>query len=77
MSESLAVLANAGLIARGDVTPGKPARLALTDDGRKLLAAAYPVVEAFNRDSFAALTRAEHADFARMLRKLIGEEPPA
>jgi DNA-binding MarR family transcriptional regulator len=71
MSESLNRLIEAGLVARGKVEPGLAARLELTDKGRKLLTKAYPVIEDFNRDSFAALTSAERAEFARMLKKLI------
>lgn len=71
MSESLSRLAEAGLIARGNVEPGLAARVQLTDKGRKLLTKAYPVIEEYHRESFAALTSAERAEFARMLKKLI------
>jgi DNA-binding MarR family transcriptional regulator len=73
MSESLAGLVATGLIARGVMEPGRPARLELTDAGRELLAKAYPVVETFNRTGFAALTAAERAELARILRKLLSE----
>lgn len=71
LSESVTRLINAGLIARGNTEPGTTARLVLTDEGRKLLTHAYPIIEAFNHDSFAALTSTDRAHLARLLRKLI------
>lgn len=69
LSESIARLIDAGLIARATADPGRSAGLALTDGGRSLLSEAYPVVETFNRDSFAELTAAERAELARLLTK--------
>lgn len=71
-SESLSRLIKAGLVSRGDAGPGRPAQLELTEDGRKLLAKAYPIVEAFNRECFSTLTETERTELARMLLKLIG-----
>lgn len=73
LSESIARLIEADLIARTEAAPGRAAKLALTDEGRTLLAEAYPVVEAVNRDSFTALAPAERAELARLLRKLSGD----
>jgi DNA-binding MarR family transcriptional regulator len=74
LSESLARLLDAGLVERGTPEPGRAAQLALTESGRRLLAEAYPIVEAFNRTSFAALTAAEQGALARLLTKLIAAE---
>jgi DNA-binding MarR family transcriptional regulator len=71
LSESVNRLIGADLIVRGNTEPGKAAKLVLTDEGRKLLTRAYPIVEAFNRDSLAALTGTDRTDLARLLRKLI------
>jgi DNA-binding MarR family transcriptional regulator len=72
VSESLNRLISADLVTRGTTEPGKPARLVLTDAGHALLADAYPIVEAFNRDRFSALTDRERSLMARLLRKLTG-----
>ena len=72
MSESLSRLVEAGLVSRSDMGPGRAAQLELTDDGRKLLSRAYPVVEELNRDCFSALTDTERTELARVLQKLIG-----
>jgi DNA-binding MarR family transcriptional regulator len=71
MSESLAELIEAGWITRGAAERGRAAKLRLTPKGRKLLSKAYPVVEATNRESFAALSSKEHAELALLLRKII------
>lgn len=71
VSESLNRLIDTDLVTRGVAEPGRPARLELTDAGHAVLANAYPVVEAFNRDSFSALTDRERNVMARLLRKLI------
>jgi DNA-binding MarR family transcriptional regulator len=71
LSESLSRLLDAGLVERGHPEPGRAARLGLTTAGRALLTATYPVVEAFNRDSFAALTGSEQATLGRLLARLI------
>jgi DNA-binding MarR family transcriptional regulator len=71
MSESLARLIAAGLIGRGSVERGRPAELALTPAGRKVLTRAYPVVSAHQSEAFAALTDAERTELARILGKLV------
>lgn len=71
MSESLASLLHEGLISRDEPAPGHAARVQLTAAGRALLAKANPLVEACNRDSFAALTAAERASLARVFDKLL------
>jgi len=71
MSESLAGLVRAGLIAREPPEPGLPAQVSLTEAGRDLLAAAYPVIGSVDRATFAALTGRERDDLRRLLRKLI------
>jgi DNA-binding MarR family transcriptional regulator len=76
MSESLQGLLQAGLIARSDVAPGHAARVSLTSAGRRLLAKAYPIVEASNRESFAALTVAERKQLSRIFGKLLQTAPP-
>lgn len=71
VSESLNRLIESDLVTRGAAEPGKPAQLMLTAAGHALLVNAYPVVEAFNRDSFSALTDRERGVMGRLLRKLI------
>ena len=71
MSESLTRLVDAGLIGRGSVEPGRPARLTLTPAGRSVLTRAYPVVSAHQNEAFAALTDAERVELARILGKLM------
>lgn len=71
LSESLTRLIDAGLIGRGTVERGRPARLTLTGAGRDLLARAYPVVSAHQDEAFAALTGKERTDLARILGKLM------
>jgi DNA-binding MarR family transcriptional regulator len=71
VSESLSGLIDAGVIARTEAERGRSAQLALTAAGRKLLAKAYPIVEQCDRDSFAALTKADRSELARLLRKLV------
>ncbi|RZU53120.1 DNA-binding MarR family transcriptional regulator [Krasilnikovia cinnamomea] len=70
MSESLTRLIDDGLIARGSTEPGRPARLGLTEAGRRALERAYPVVSAHQEQAFAALTADEKAELARVLGKL-------
>lgn len=71
MSESLAALLQSGYVDRDEPGPGRAAQLRLSAAGRRLLARAYPVIEATNRDSFAALSPAERSDLARLLHKLL------
>lgn len=72
VSESLVGLEDAGLIMRGEIEPGHPARLRLTATGRKLLTRAWPEVERTNREGFAMLTAAERAELSRLLKKVLG-----
>jgi DNA-binding MarR family transcriptional regulator len=75
MSESLASLIAAGWVDRVDAAPGHPAQLRVSATGRRLLGRAYPVVEATNRDGFAALTSKERQELLRILGKLVASEP--
>jgi len=75
-SESLKALVDAGLVARGEVAPGRPARLHLTASGRSLLTKAYPLVERANQESFAALTASERTHLGALLRKLLRAPVP-
>jgi len=71
MSDSIASLVDAGLLARGEVGPGRAARLELAGPGRDILRRAYPVVEAINDASFAALSPSERKTLGELLRKLL------
>jgi len=71
LGESLAALMRAGLIIRGEVEPGRAARLEVTDAGHQLLTHAHPVVRAYDHERFAALTCDERDELARLLRKLL------
>ena len=71
MSELLATLGDERLIKRAAPAPGRAAQVQLTASGRRLLSKAYPVVEATNSEAFAVLNRAEHAELARMFKKLL------
>lgn len=73
VSESLARLVDAGLVARTDESPGRSAALELTASGRRLLARAYPIVERSNQESFAALSERERSELGRILSKLLAE----
>lgn len=75
MSESLASLLEAGLVARLEVpSPGRPVGLAITAAGRRLLERAYPVVAETNEQSFAALTASEKKTLAALLTRVLGED---
>ena len=74
MSELLRGLIDAGLVERGPVRPGRAASLVVTDDGRRLLVAAYPVVREVDREAFGALDGRERSALEALLRKLL---PPA
>ncbi len=77
MSESLAALVDAGLVARAEEPqPGRSIALELTPKGRQLLASAYPLVVASNEESFAALSEREREVLTKLLRKLYDDEPP-
>ncbi|MEY2934994.1 MAG: hypothetical protein RL033_5743 [Pseudomonadota bacterium] len=71
MSELIATLLDAGLLSREAIQPGRQAELEVTGLGKALLRKAYPVVEATNRESFAALTGAERQLLGELLRKLL------
>ena len=70
VGESLTHLLASGWIARNAVAAGRPARLELTPAGRRLLARAYPVVEAHQEKVFSVLTKAERLQLMRMMEKL-------
>src|SRR5262245_61156069 len=69
--ESLQRLTDSELIARVQTSPGRSAQLQLTEAGRALLVAAYPIVERVNEESFAALSDRERRALMTMLRKLL------
>jgi DNA-binding MarR family transcriptional regulator len=74
MSESLALLLDAGLVERrAEPSPGRSVALDLTAAGRGLLKRAYPLVFAADAESFRALTENEKVQLGRLLRKLLGE----
>jgi DNA-binding MarR family transcriptional regulator len=74
MSESLAGLLAERLISREEAARGHAARVQLTAAGRKLLARAYPLVEACDRESFEPLAAAERAALARAFNRLLGSQ---
>ena len=75
MSESLVSLRTDKLVTRSEPARGHAARVQLTAAGRRLLAKAYPLVEASNRESFAALTQSERKSLSHAFRKLLSEQP--
>jgi len=73
MGESIVALAAAGLLARDDVEPGRPARLDVTAKGKALLRKAYPVVKAADEACFISLSTSERRVLGRLLGKLLGK----
>jgi DNA-binding MarR family transcriptional regulator len=77
VGESLANLLENGWISRSAGRIGRAATLGLTPAGRRLLARAYPVVEAHQEKVFSVLTKAERAQLMRMLQTLTAPRSPA
>lgn len=75
VGESLANLLESGWITRDAVEAGRAATPGLTPAGRRLLARAYPVVEAHQEKVFSVLTKTERSQLTRMLRKLAPSRP--
>jgi DNA-binding MarR family transcriptional regulator len=75
VGESLANLLERGWITRGPMEAGRAATLGLTPAGRRLLARAYPVVEAHQEKVFSVLTTSERAQLMRILQKLAPSMP--
>ncbi|HEY5981250.1 MAG TPA: MarR family transcriptional regulator [Microlunatus sp.] len=73
MSEMLTRLEAAGLAHRSDTTAGRSAQVAITEDGRATLAAAYPQVLRLQQESLAALDPVEQRELGRMLAKVIAQ----
>lgn len=71
MAELVARLEANGLVHRVMAGVGRPARVSLSEDGRRTLTAAYPVVSRLQDDSLAALSDAERHELARLLTKVI------
>ncbi len=71
MSDSIADLIAARLLARGTVEKGRPARLEVTRKGKALLAKAYPLVAAIEARSFKALTKGERTELGRLLTQVL------
>jgi DNA-binding MarR family transcriptional regulator len=74
MTELIAALITAKLLRRRPLEPGHPAQLEVTARGQASLCKAYPVVEAVDCESFAALNPAERAELGRLLRKALGKD---
>lgn len=75
MSESIAGLITAGLLARETPEPGRAARLALTAAGKALLRKAYPIVKAADEACFTSLSSSERERLGDLLGKLLVVAP--
>ena len=73
MGESIAALTAAGLLARDDVEPGRPARLEVTAKGKGLLRKAYPVVKAADEACFTSLSPSDRKALSSLLGKVLGK----
>lgn len=77
MGDLLTGLQDRGLIARQPPAGrGRPARLALTDEGHRVLAAVEPVTEAHNSPAALGLTEADAVQLRTLLQKILAAEDP-
>lgn len=74
LGEMLRGLEDRGLVRRADpLSRGRPARVALTDDGAALLETAAPLVAALNEPAALGLTEAEHHRLDALLKKVLAQ----
>ncbi len=72
--EMLPGLEDRGLIRRADpLSRGRPARVALTDEGAALLGVAAPIVAALNEPAALGLTQVEHQRLDALLKKVLAQ----
>jgi DNA-binding MarR family transcriptional regulator len=71
MGELLGALERAALVSRGEQVPGLATQIAVTDKGKAVLTAAYPVVQRLQEQSLTALDSREREVLASLLRRLI------
>lgn len=76
MAELLVRIEAQDLVRRELASPGRPARVELTDAGRRTLSEAYPIVLRLQDQTLQALDHTERNELHRLLTKLIEFHQP-